>query len=143
MLQIDLDGGSNEDPVGAYRIDHWETSALARAGRAFKRQCRWDFSADETGVARLRSTVRSHRRRPSDDLAWTGTLTGFVILHDRDEDGNYESLAISPPSTPRALTPATSPIAAHSDSCCPTFSPTIRTARSRNSSGTSSMYFLT
>lgn len=43
MLQIDLDGGSNEDPVGAYRIDHWETSALARAGRAFKRQCRWDF----------------------------------------------------------------------------------------------------
>lgn len=142
MLQIDLDGGSNEDPVGAYRIDHWETSALARAGRAFKRQCRWDFSGDETGmwlvsVQPYAAIGDGHR------MTWTGTLTGFVILHDRDEDGNYESLAISPPSTPRAMTPATSPIAAHSDSCCPTFSPTVRTARSRNSSGTSSMYFLT
>lgn len=92
MLQIDLDGYSGDDPAGAYRIDHWETSSLARAGRAYKRECRWDFSPDETGMWLV--SVRPYAAiGDGHQMTWTGILTGFAILHDRDEDGNYESLA--------------------------------------------------
>lgn len=91
ILQIDLDGYSEEDPVGAYHFDDWETSALARAGRAYRRECGWDFSPDEAGIwlvsAAPRAAIQDGHR-----TTWTGTLTGFAILYDRDEDGDYESL---------------------------------------------------
>jgi GNAT superfamily N-acetyltransferase len=85
-------GSTDDDPAGASHIDEWEDSALALAGRAYRRECGWDFSPGEAGIWLV--SVSPYSSMGGDDRTnWSGTLTGFVILHDRDEDGEYESLA--------------------------------------------------
>jgi len=91
-LQVDLDGYADDDPPGVSHIDEWEDSALARAARAYRRECDWDFSPDEAGIWLL-SVAPYSSLVGNDRTHWSGTLTGFVILHDRDKDGEYESLA--------------------------------------------------
>lgn len=91
-LQVDLDGYSDGDPLNGVHIGEWEESALALAGRAYRRECGWDFSPDEAGIWLL--CVAPYSSVGGDVwTSWTGTLTGFAILHDRDENGDYESLA--------------------------------------------------
>jgi hypothetical protein len=87
-LQIDLDGDFNGDPVSAVHMDEWEDSALALAGRAYRRECGWDLSPGEAGTWLL--SAAPYSSMGGDDLTnWTGTLTGFAILHDRYKDGGY------------------------------------------------------
>lgn len=91
-LQIDLDGYFDGDTPSAVHMDEWEDSALALAGRAYRRECGWDFSPGEAGIWLL--SVAPYSSMGGDDRTnWTGTLTGFAILHDQDKDGVYESLA--------------------------------------------------
>jgi hypothetical protein len=91
-LQIDLDGYVDGDPSSAVQMDEWEGSALDIAGRAYRRECGWDFSPGEAGIWLL--SVAPYSSMEWDGRTnWTGTLTGFAILHDRDKDGDYESLA--------------------------------------------------
>ncbi|MCM3662378.1 hypothetical protein M3148_15465 [Georgenia satyanarayanai] len=92
IVQVDLDGYSKDDPLGAFHIDDWEDSALARAGRAYRRECGWDFSPGEAGIWLL-SVAPYSSMGGGDRTSWKGTLSGFAILHDRDDDGEYESLA--------------------------------------------------
>ena len=91
-LQIDLGGRSNGDPAGAVHMDEWEDSALALAARAYRLECGWDFTPDEAGIWLL-SVAPYASRSAGDRTSWTGTLSGFAILHHRDTDGDYESLA--------------------------------------------------
>jgi GNAT superfamily N-acetyltransferase len=92
IQQIDLDGYTDDDPAGASHIDDWEGSALARAARAYRRECRWDFSPDEAGIW-LIAVAPYSSIGGSQGTTYSGTLTGFAIIHDRDRDGEYESLA--------------------------------------------------
>jgi GNAT superfamily N-acetyltransferase len=86
----DLDEGAIEGPDGM-----WHGSPLERAGYAYKREAGWDFTPDETGVWVLMLAPRSASGGSEDDRPWfyNGHLVGFVILQDRDNDGNYESVA--------------------------------------------------
>jgi GNAT superfamily N-acetyltransferase len=92
ILQVDLDGYTEDDPRDTSHINDWETSALALAARAYRRECRWDHSPDEAGIWLLAVAPYSSWGGGG-QTQWVGNLTGFVIIHDRDMDGEYESLA--------------------------------------------------
>ncbi|WP_375430171.1 hypothetical protein [uncultured Friedmanniella sp.] len=92
FVEIDLDEYSEGDPPGAFYIDQWEGSPLAQAARAYRRDCGWDFTPDEAGVWLLFVAPYS-AMGSGDQTPCAGNLVGFAILHDRDEDGVYESLA--------------------------------------------------
>lgn len=92
ILQVDLDGYEADDPPGISRINDWESSALALAAHAYRNECRWDHSPDEAGIWLL--AVAPYSSWGGDHQThWVGNLSGFAILHDRDMDGEYESLA--------------------------------------------------
>lgn len=96
VLAIDFDGHGNdhgdlhrgpgmeddEDDGG------WYASGWGRAAIAYQHEAGWDHAPDGTGVwmvAVLPSIGTSTR--------CTCNLIGFLIMHDRDKDGMYESLA--------------------------------------------------
>lgn len=91
-VQVDLDGGVHDVPPGVSGVGTWENSALARAGRAYKNGCDLNFQPGEGGIWLLH-VVPYSAWEGSGQTQWHGTLAGFAILHDRDEDGEYESLA--------------------------------------------------
>ena len=70
----------------------WHGSALDYAGRAYTRECGWDFPPGEGGVWLLR--LAPVQGVEGDDTPWSyfGHVTGFVVLSDRDEDGSYEAV---------------------------------------------------
>lgn len=73
----------------------WFEGSLDRAARAYRREARWDFSPGEAGMwllmlAPISATGGFDTGRPA---IYSGHLVGFVILHDRDEDGDFESVA--------------------------------------------------
>jgi len=84
--------GSGGTPEG---IDGtWHGSALDYAGRAYKRECGWDFPPGQEGVWLL--SLAPIQCVGDDDSPWwsyTGHLTGFVVLSDRDEDESYEAVS--------------------------------------------------
>lgn len=92
ILQIDFDNYSDDDPEGVSQIHEWENSAPAMAGSAYRRECGWDAPPGNAGIW-LVSVMPYESMEEDQHRHWTGTLTGFVVLHDRDEDGNYEALA--------------------------------------------------
>ncbi|SMC65603.1 hypothetical protein [Kibdelosporangium aridum] len=59
---------------------------------AYKRAAKWDHPPDASGVWLLMLTPVSASN--GEDEAWfqSGHLAGFVVVHDRDEDGAYESI---------------------------------------------------
>ena len=87
--EADLDDAVFEGELGG----HWHGAALDRAARAYAREAGWDFAPDETGVWLM--MLAPVRAIGGNDGPWhyTGHLTGFVILHDRDGDGDYEAVA--------------------------------------------------
>jgi ribosomal protein S18 acetylase RimI-like enzyme len=90
IMQIDQACGEHNDPVDA-RVEprlEWDETGFARAARAYRREARWDFAPDEAGVWIIAVA-------PSEQVhtAWRGNLVAFIILHDRDHDGEYESIA--------------------------------------------------
>lgn len=98
---IDLDGGGHE--FGDAELDEgafegpggtWHGSPLERAAYAYKREAGWDFVPGEAGIWLLMlAPVHGFGGSDKDEWMYTGHLVGFVILHDRDEDGEYESVA--------------------------------------------------
>jgi GNAT superfamily N-acetyltransferase len=86
---IRLDRGAFQGPDGS-----WSDSALDRAARAYRRECRWDFAPDESGVWLLVLAPTRGMGGADDGLWWyDGHLAGFAVLHDRDDDEAYESVA--------------------------------------------------
>jgi len=92
IVQLDLDRGRDDDPAGVSDIREWEDSAIDLAARAYARETSLDHPPGEGGIWLLSLAPYSHT--PIDDRPFRrGMLTGFVVLHDRDTDGRYESLA--------------------------------------------------
>lgn len=73
----------------------WHGSAMDSAARAYKREAGWDFAPGEGGVWLLMLAPVSGSGSPDGDRPWfySGHLVGFVVLHDRDDDDVYESVA--------------------------------------------------
>ncbi|GAA3514141.1 GNAT family N-acetyltransferase [Georgenia daeguensis] len=92
ILQVDLDSHFDDDPPDVSHVGEWENCALARAGSAYRSECDWDFSPGPAGIWLLFVAPYSSFGS-SGQMHLSGTLAGFAILHDRDEDGEYESLA--------------------------------------------------
>ena len=79
---------ATEGPYG-----DWTGSALNNAALAYKRQCGWDFAPGQAGVWLVMLAPVSGVGGDSEEpWSYSGHLTGFVILYDRDEDGTYESV---------------------------------------------------
>jgi hypothetical protein len=74
--------------------DDFLGSSLGRAASAYRRECRWDFGPGEAGVWLIAACPYS-ASGGADTENWTvcGNLAAFAVLHDRDADGSYESLA--------------------------------------------------
>jgi ribosomal protein S18 acetylase RimI-like enzyme len=70
----------------------WREGALHRAAMTYKRECRWDFAPGEAG-AWIFYCVPSDGWGPDDCWSVGANVAGFVVLHDRDEDNRYESIA--------------------------------------------------
>ena len=70
----------------------WHGSPLDVAARAYKREAGWDFAPGEAGIWLLMLAPTSGAGGGG-DWGYSGHLVGFVILHDRDKDGEYESVA--------------------------------------------------
>lgn len=86
--EVELDDSAFEGPDG-----QWNGGALGRAALAYAREARWDFAPSESGVWLLMLAPVSAVGGDEGPWGYSGHLTGFVILHDRDEDGVYESVA--------------------------------------------------
>jgi GNAT superfamily N-acetyltransferase len=89
--------GEPVDPedLTTYVLDdeqEWGDSSLDRAGRAYRRDCGWDFSPGQSGVYLLAVAPYTSMSFGDDDMCY-GNIAGFTIVHDRDDDGVYESLA--------------------------------------------------
>ena len=90
---VDIETGIHSDPVGAYCLerwssDDWRESALARAAKAYQRECRWDVPPGADGVWVIAASPYRWI-----EGAFYGNLVGFMVIHDRDADGEYESIA--------------------------------------------------
>jgi acetyltransferase (GNAT) family protein len=98
---MDLDSGEKGDSDSVFKTDDLATatafreSALGKAALAYKRQAKWDFAPGEAGVwlIALQPVSWASTGDPADPIYSTGNLVGFLIVHDRDEDGEYESIA--------------------------------------------------
>jgi ribosomal protein S18 acetylase RimI-like enzyme len=87
-LGVKLAGGVTAGEDGT-----WHGSSLDQAARAYRRAAHWDFAPDDTGIWLL-MLVPVSGIGGGDDEPWsyTGRLAGFIILYDRDEDGEYEAV---------------------------------------------------
>lgn len=86
----DFGGRLADDEYGPW---HRDDNALHLASKAYRRECGWDFAPGPAGVWLLRLAPVSWAGGETGDWSYSGYLTAFVILHDRDEDGRYESVA--------------------------------------------------
>lgn len=85
----ELSQSAYEGPGGA-----WHGSPLERAAYAYKREAGWDFTPDDSGFWLLMlAPVHGFGGGDNEEWMYTGHLTGFIILHDRDHDGEYETIA--------------------------------------------------
>jgi hypothetical protein len=92
---FDDDGGSEDRPEAVEAIlDGFADSAFGRAASAYQRECGWDFAPGPAGVWILayRPTTWIGGAETGDGHC-TGNLVSFAILHDRDSDGQPESLS--------------------------------------------------
>lgn len=83
---IELEQSASEGPDGK-----WYGSPLDRAAYAYKREAGWDFTPGQAGIWLLMLAPTS--AGGGETWTYSGHLVGFVILHDRDEDGVYECVA--------------------------------------------------
>jgi GNAT superfamily N-acetyltransferase len=99
MSSADLDHGTVNfgqvrlSPDAARGPDgRWQDSAFDHAGLAYKRTCGWDFTPGEAGIWLVMLAPVSGTGSETGPWHYTGHLTGFVIIYDRDGDGAYESV---------------------------------------------------
>lgn len=98
---VDLGGGYQdfgEIDLGADALKgedgSWADSALSKAGLIYKRECKWDFPPDKAGIWLVMLAPASAYAAEEEGFSvFSGRLTGFVIVHDRDDDGDYETVA--------------------------------------------------
>lgn len=83
---VEFEESAFEGPEGK-----WHGSPLERAAYAYKREARWDFTPGRAGIWLLMLAPTS--AGGGDTWIYGGHVVGFVILHDRDKDGVYESVA--------------------------------------------------
>lgn len=88
----DLDGVELHANVVEVRERDWLGSALDLAGKAYKRACGWDFAPGQAGIWLVALIPDS--ATGADGASWTygGNIVGFVVVYDRDEDGEYEAI---------------------------------------------------
>jgi ribosomal protein S18 acetylase RimI-like enzyme len=80
--------------MGKFKLqefDDWDDTGLARAARAYRRECHWDFSPGDAGIW-VCYYVPSDATGGNGDWWYNGNLAGFLILYDHNEDGEYESI---------------------------------------------------
>jgi ribosomal protein S18 acetylase RimI-like enzyme len=88
-----------QEPEGfsAAHALEFDDAPLRAASRAYKRECGWDFPPSAPSSDYVWLCVHQPLMCfPEDDaieVQFTGSLIGFVIVADRDEDGAPESLA--------------------------------------------------
>ncbi len=70
----------------------FDESGYAEAAQAYRRACGWDFSPGGDGVW-ITYNLLTDGSGGSEEMHYNAHLVGFVILYDRDGDGEYESLA--------------------------------------------------
>lgn len=92
VLAFDFDEGCDKGDLHLPECFEWDGSALARAARAYQRECGWDFVPGAAGIWVVCCTLTS-AFCGSDSGTYNGNVIGFAVLHDRDNDGEYESLA--------------------------------------------------
>jgi len=72
----------------------FDESSLGRAGRAYRRESGWDFAPGEAGVWVAAYLPTAWTGGSDKSTGWlSGNLVSFAVLHDRDHDGEVESLA--------------------------------------------------
>ncbi|UKJ63253.1 hypothetical protein H1Q78_16485 [Cellulosimicrobium cellulans] len=90
-LQLDFDMGELDEPEGCSFSGDWDESGLGLAARVYRRECGWDFAPRDAGIWLL--AIQPYRGGGAGKLMrWSGVVTAFVILYDRDNDDNYETL---------------------------------------------------
>ena len=92
VLAFDFDEGLDEDVLRLSEGFEWSDSAFSRAALFYKRECGWDFPPGEVGIW-LAYCILTSSVGGGDHFTYSGNLVGFAVLYDRDEDGEYESLA--------------------------------------------------
>lgn len=70
----------------------WSGSAFDQAALVYKRACGWDFAPDEAGVWLVMLAPTGAIGGEDGPWSFSGRLTGFVIVYDRDQDGAYEAV---------------------------------------------------
>lgn len=81
-----------EDTLGWLEGRSSDYSPFEAAGRAYRRECRWDFAPGEAGIW-LYAVAPYRFMGGETDSGWSGRIVAFAVLQDRDDDGAYESLA--------------------------------------------------
>ena len=78
----------------------WEEEGLSKAALAYSRECGWDFAPGEAGRWIVYCLLTSGSGGGEDAstgeillMRYQAQVVGFAILHDRDRDEAYESLA--------------------------------------------------
>uniref|UniRef100_UPI003F497C58 GNAT family N-acetyltransferase n=1 Tax=Amycolatopsis sp. CA-096443 TaxID=3239919 RepID=UPI003F497C58 len=96
---VDCDNGAYElgdARLGANAVEGpkgtWHGSALDCAGMAYKRACGWDFPPGEAGVWLVMLAPEAAVGGENGLWFYDGRLAGFVVVYDRDKDGDYESV---------------------------------------------------
>jgi ribosomal protein S18 acetylase RimI-like enzyme len=96
---MDLDLAEQGDAASVFLThdlaEGFRESAFGKAALAYKREARWDFSPDEAGVwlIALQPLSWATTGDSEEPVYPMGNLVGVLIVHDRDEDGEYESIA--------------------------------------------------
>jgi GNAT superfamily N-acetyltransferase len=93
IMACDFDDLVGEDgPLRLHLGFDFHESPLQRAAMAYRRECGWDFAPDESGLWLL-YCVPTRSSGGDKEHFYTSNVAGFLIVHDRDGDGEYESLA--------------------------------------------------
>ena len=95
VVDCDTDEHTNANEAGEllWDGDDFPGSGLGRAASAYRRECGWDFPPGDAGVWLVAACPYSAFRGGTEEWTISGNLAAFAVLHDRDDDGRYESLA--------------------------------------------------
>lgn len=98
VVDFDAEDGwwvADGDEWDVLELDEQEfyESSFGRAARAYRREAGWDFAPGAAGIWVVAYAPSWWCGGSDGDGHARGNLVSFAILHDRDEDGDVESLA--------------------------------------------------
>lgn len=89
FAEIDLGANAFKGESGS-----WADGALGTAGLVYKRTCKWDFAPGKAGIWLLMlAPLAAYPAEEENFYVFNGRLAGFVIVNDRDDDGDYETVS--------------------------------------------------